>query len=80
MKIGRRYKDDREYDVRHLIDNDYFEHWNVKNVRNFDNELEWIIDRKHSTEADLYIEDDEGAVVSYYDIYISLRFRMLQIK
>ena len=79
LKIGRRYKDDREYDVSHLIDNDYFENWNIKNVENFDNELEWIIDWKHSTEADLYIEHDD-AVVSYYDIYISLRFRMLQIK
>ena len=77
LKIGRRYKDDRKYDVRHLIDNDYFQCWNVENVQNFDNELEWIIDRKHSIEAGLYIEDDEGAVVSYYDIYISLRFRML---
>ena len=76
VAIRRKYKDDRKYDVRHLIDNDYFEQWNIKNVQNFDNELGRIINDKQYIEADLNIDyNDEGAIVSSYDIRISLRFR-----
>ena len=75
IAIRRKYKDDREYDVRHLNDSDYFEQWNIRNVHNFDNELEMIIIKKQYIEADLNIDyNDEGAVISSYNIYVSLRF------
>ena len=78
VAIRRKYKDDKEYDVRHLIDNDYFQQWNIKNVQNFDNELKRIINDKQYVEADLNIDyNDDGAVVSSYNISICLRFRML---
>ena len=46
VAIRRKYQDDREYDVRHLNDSDYFEQWNIRNVQNFDNELGRIINDK----------------------------------
>ena len=75
IAIRRKYQDDREYDVRHLNDSDYFQDWNIRNVQNFDNELGKIINDKQYIEADLNIDyNDEGAVVSSYNISISLRF------
>ena len=43
VAIRRKYQDDREYDDHNLHDSDRQEHWNVKNVRNIDNELKLII-------------------------------------
>ena len=78
VAIRRKYQDNREYDIRHLIDNNYFEQWNIKNVQNFDNELGRIINDKQYVEADLNIDyNDEGAIISSYDIRIGFRFRML---
>jgi len=76
VAIRRKYQDDREYDVRHLNDNDYFQQWNIKNVQNFSNELSRIINDKQYVEADLNIDyNDENAIVSSYKITISLRFQ-----
>ena len=73
--IRRKYQDDREYDVRHLNDSDSSEQWNIRNVQNFDNALSRIINDKQYIEADLNIDyNDEGAVISSYNISISLRF------
>ena len=75
IAIRRKYQDDREYDVRHLNDSDYFQGWNIRNVQNFDNELRRIINDKQYIEADLNIDyNDEGAVVSSYNISISIEF------
>jgi len=75
IAIRRKYQDDREYDVRHLNDSDCSEQWNIRNVQNFDNELGRIINDKQYIEADLNIDyNDEGAVVSSYNISINLRF------
>ena len=75
IAIKRKYQDNREYDVRHLHDSDYYEQWNIRNVQNFDHELKMIINDKQYVEADLDIDyNNEGAVVSSYNIYISLRF------
>ena len=75
VAIRRKYQDDREYDVRNLNDSDYYEQWDIKNVQNFDNELKMIINDKQYVEADLDIDyNNEGAVVSSYNISISLRF------
>ena len=75
IAIRRKYQDDREYDVDHLNDSDYFQDWNIRNIQNFDNELRRIINDKQYIEADLNIDyNDEGAVVSSYNISISLRF------
>ena len=76
IAIRRKYQDDREYDVRHLNDSDYFQGWNIRNAQNFDNELRKIINDKQYIEADLNIDyNDEGAVISSYNISISLRFK-----
>ena len=76
IAIRRKYQDDREYDVRHLNDSDYFEQWNIRNVQNFDNELGRIINDKQYIEDDLNIDyNDEGAVISSYNISINLRFK-----
>ena len=75
IAIRREYQDDREYDVRHLNDSDYFQDWNIRNVQNFDNELGRIINDKQYIEADLNIDhNDEGAVISSYNITVSLCF------
>ena len=76
IAIRRKYQDDREYDVRHLNDSDYFEQWNIRNVQNFDNELGRIINDKQYIEVDLNIDyNDEGAVISSYNISINFRFK-----
>ena len=76
IAIRRKYQDDREYDVRHLNDSDRSEQWNIRNVQNFDNELGRIINDKQYIEADLNIDyNDEGAVISSYNISINLRFK-----
>ena len=77
VAIRRKYQDDREYDVRHLHDSDRQEGWWVScnSDDNFDYpSLRRTIDRKQQVESDLYLYYDEGAVVSSYNITISLRF------
>ena len=77
VAIRRKYQDDREYNVRHLNDSDIQEDWWVScsSDDNFDYpSLRRTIERKQQVESDLYLYYKEGAVVSSYNISISLRF------
>ena len=77
VAIRGKYQDDREYDVRHLHDRDRQEGWWVScnSDDNFDYpSLRRTIDRKQQVESDIYLYYNEGAVVSSYNISISLRF------
>ena len=81
VAIRRKYQDDREYDVRHLHDSDRQEGWWVSCISddNFDYpSLKRTIDRKQQVESDLYLYYDEDAVVSSYNISISLRFKSFE--
>ena len=78
LNIRRQYKDEREYYVRNLHDSDYVQNWNINcnSDENFNyTSLKNIIERKQYVESELYTNDNEGAVVSSYEIRISLRFQ-----
>ena len=64
----RKYQDDREYDERNLDEDDIQGCWCVEN------NLKEIIERRQYIETKLYTDDDEGAVVSSYNISIGIEF------
>ena len=78
LSIRRQYKDDREYYDRNLDIRDRQEQWGVScnSDENFNyTSLKNIIERKQYVESELYTNEDEGAVVSSYEITISLDFQ-----
>ena len=78
LSIRRQYKDDRKYYDRNLDIRDRQEQWRVScnSDDNFNyTSLKNIIERKQYVERELYTNEDEGAVVSSYEIRISLRFQ-----